>query len=436
MSDAWRKWLIEDNYGEILRSASISIIDAVEKGDFLDKTIDRYFRQHSLGTAQKGLIYEITSGVVKWKGFLDWVLSHFVKGKVKQDIKQLLRITLYQIRFMKKAPHHVVKEAVDYAKQKWGQKVANFVNAVIRRSMDNIDRLTYPDDPRENLTLRYSYPSWLVKRWLDRFGYSDTTRLLSKLNENPEFALRVNTGKVSRDFVANYLSAKDIAVKTHTVLGSALIVERLVHVIDDTLFSEGHISVQGEASQLAGMALMANKGDMILDACCGLGTKTQQIVELYPNTTVIALDNDTFKLRRMIYRDRKCVLAGDILQVPLKKNSFDLVLLDAPCSSLGIIRKHPEIRWRRAENDIYEFSILQGSLLRKLWPLVRTGGSLVYSVCSFEPEETVEVIESFGKNTQFLLEKPLPFLFNNEYFLSFPHITGMDGFFIARLKKL
>jgi 16S rRNA (cytosine967-C5)-methyltransferase len=129
------------------------------------------------------------------------------------------------------------------------------------------------------------------------------------------------------------------------------------------------------------------------------------------------------------------IVRGDILRLPFKRNAFDAILLDAPCSSLGIVRKHPEIKWRRTEDEILRFGVYQLALLRAAWGSLKQGGHCIYSVCSFEPEETLDVIRAFAAKEQFLLENPLPFLFNKEYFLSLPHETGVDGFFIAKLRK-
>ena len=150
--------------------------------------------------------------------------------------------------------------------------------------------------------------------------------------------------------------------------------------------------------------------------------------------TIISMDNEIRRLRMM--PDTINLVGGDAGNSPFKEQVFNTILLDAPCSSLGIIRKHPEIKWRRKEKDIIRFGEYQFGLLKSLWKNLKPGGHLVYSVCSFEPEETISVIERFQREERFTLENPLPFLFNKEWFLSLPHDTGMDGFFIAKLKKI
>ena len=171
----------------------------------------------------------------------------------------------------------------------------------------------------------------------------------------------------------------------------------------------------------------------MLDACAGLGTKTEQMLDEYPEVRLVAMDLRIGRFSPV--SGRLSTVRGDILHLPFKQNVFDTILLDAPCSSLGIVRKHPEIKWRRTEEEIPRFGAYQLALLRAAWGSLKQGGHCIYSVCSFEPEETLDVIRAFAGEEQFLLENPLPFLFNKEYFLSLPHETGVDGFYIAKLRK-
>ncbi len=157
------------------------------------------------------------------------------------------------------------------------------------------------------------------------------------------------------------------------------------------------------------------------------------MIELYPEARFVAMDLRIGRLSPA--SDRLSAVRGDVLHLPFKQNVFDAILLDAPCSSLGIVRKHPEIKWRRKEEEMLRFGAYQRALLGAVWGSLKRGGCCVYSVCSFEPEETLDVIRAFSGEQQFLLENPLPFLFNKEYFLSLPHKTGVDGFFIAKLRK-
>jgi 16S rRNA (cytosine967-C5)-methyltransferase len=368
--------------------------------------------------------------VVRWKGYLDWVLSSYAHHEIKKDLRYLLWAGLYQIAFMKKADYHVVNEVVDFVKKEKGKAPANFVNAILRRFLrEKGEKTGIPEGALER-----SFPEWLVKRWQGRFGKTDTEQLLFSLNETPQFTVRVNFDKISLSEAAARLREEGIKTKEGLLSDSALFVQKLGPVLKSPLFLEGLINIQDEMSQLVGLSMGPQKNTRILDACAGLGTKTHQIRELYPNATLVSMDNEIRRLKSVT--NTGLTILGDAIQNPLKEGVFDVILIDAPCSSLGILRKHPEIKWRRRQRDIISFGNYQLALLKALWVNLRRGGLMIYSVCSFEPDETVAVIDKFRKEKQFILENPLPFLFNKEYFLSLPHETGADGFFIAKMKKL
>jgi len=358
---------------------------------------------------------------------------------------------------MKKGAYHIVNESVGYAKDEHGAYIGNFVNAVLRnfiRETEAVNHRPLPDihrtenlpdsilpkagqSPISNLSILYSFPEWLVKKWFKRFGYDETIKLLAVLNKSPEFGIRVNLNKISRDEVMRSFEDKGIRVRKGSFLESALYVDRLTPVLKDELFKKGLIHIQDEASQLAGLSTstLLEKGGLVLDACAGSGTKTEQLKDGIAGEAIVAMDIEIKRLKLTSSEIKR--VKGDAANSPFKDGVFDVILLDAPCSSFGIINKHPEIKWRRKEKDIAAFGNYQFNLLKSLWIKLKTGGRLVYSVCSFEPEETVGVIERFRKEESFMLENPLPFLFNKnmEYYLSLPHETAMDGFFIARLRK-
>ncbi len=331
---------------------------------------------------------------------------------------------------MKKAHYHVVKESVEYAKKEHGKPVAGFVNAMLRKFVNDEELKAMPEADK----VRASFPGWLRERWSSRLGGREADELLSELMREPRFALRVDTSRISREEAAERLSNEGVATIPGRFAQSALIVDRMLPVFATSLFREGLVNVQGEASQLAGIAVREAAGMRVLDACSGSGTKTRQVAQLCPHSSVYSMDIDLKRLRLSALDGT--VLCGDSLNAPFRKKSFDTILVDAPCSSLGIIRKHPEIKWRRTQGDIRKFAELQLAMLTSLWDLLPEGGRIIYSVCSFEPEETLDVIHNLAKEKKFALENPLPFLFNKDYFISQPHETGMDGFFIARLRKL
>ncbi len=432
-----RKWPIEDNPGTTIRSLAIRIIRNVEEGLFLDESINRAFSENTLPDNRKSLIYEITSGVIRWRGYLEWIISRLVKKNIKNDVRYLLWTSLYQISFMKKADYHVVNETVEFAKKEFGVHIAGFVNAVLRRFIREKSAFTCTQDTKFNindLSVSRSFPQWLIRRWTNRFGRKNSTELLDFFNRTPEFTLRVDTKKINKDKAAEELKNIGISARYGKYSEYSIYIDKLTPIFKTELFKNGLIHIQDEASQLVEPSINPKNGDMILDACAGMGTKTTHIRERSKDIHMIAMDNEIKRLKHIGENTNR--ILGDALHPPFNKESFDIILLDAPCSSLGIIRKHPEIKWRRNEKDISDFGNYQLNLLDSLWDNLKPGGHLVYSVCSFEPEETFDVIEMFSKRRPFVLEKPLPLLFNSEYFLSVPFETGMDGFFIAKLKKI
>ncbi len=406
----------------------------MEKGAFLDETIDACFSRYRLPETRRGLVYQIASGVVRWKGYLDWTLSQFARKGVKGDVRYLLWVSFYQIAFMKKAYYHVVKEAVEYAKKQKGVKVANFVNAVLRKFVAERENIPLPADPVRSLSITHSFPEWLMSRWLGRFGLGETERLCSALNTTPTFTVRINPARISKETAISRLNALGITTEEGLLIDSAIRVDKLGPLLSDPLFNEKSMYVQDETSQLVSLALNPRKGDLILDACAGLGTKTTQMRQSTPAARFVSMDTHMGRLK--LTSEKENLVRGDAMRPPFRKASFDAILLDAPCSSLGIIRKHPEIKWTRKEENVIASANYQLDLLRSLWDNLRKGGHMIYSVCSFEPEETVAIIEKFRKEQDFILESPLPLQPDMKHFLSLPHETGMDGFFIARLKKI
>lgn len=405
----------------------------VEEGGFLDESADGYFSKLTLSDQQKAIVYEMSSGVIRQKAYLDWLLLHFVKREMETEIHHLLWVALFQVLFMKKAFYHVVNETVDFAKEHHGRPAANFVNAVLRRALAERDRLPMPADTLERMAIQYSFPEWMVRRWADRFGLEDTRSLLTILNTEPEFCLRIDLNRMSRKEVDEHLQDKGVQTRLGSLLPSALYVSRLGPVLSDPLFKEGIVRVQDESSQAVAHAVDPKADTLVLDAAAEPGTKTEHLVQLCPSVSIVAMDLHVSKIRSLA--PRVLLVRGDAVRNPFKTEVFDSILLDAPCSSLGVIRKHPEIKWRRREGDIPMFATYQARMIQALWDNLKPGGHFVYSVCSFEPEETIEVIERLRQHLDFSLQGPLPSPATERFHFSLPHLSGSDGFFLARLKK-
>jgi 16S rRNA (cytosine967-C5)-methyltransferase len=409
-------------------------VKEVEEGGFLDEAAERHFSTLPLSDQQKAIIYEMSSGVIRQKVYFDWLLSYFVKKEMKLEVRHLLWVALFQVLFMKKAFYHVVNETVDFAKKYHGKPVANFVNAVLRRALADKDRVPMPEDALDRMSVDYSFPRWLITRWADRFGLEDTRSLLAKLNTEPEFCLRIDISRISRQEVLEYLKERGVESRAGSLLPNALYVNRLGPVLKDRLFKDGVVRVQDESSQAVAYAVAPMPDMLILDAAAEPGTKTEHLIQLCPSSRIVAMDLHVKKIRSLA--PRAFLVRGDAVRNTFKKGGFDSILLDAPCSSLGVIRKHPEIKWRRREGDIPMFAAYQVRMIEALWESLKPGGHFIYSVCSFEPEETFHVIEKLKEHIGFSLEEPVPFSSSAKGFhLSLPHVSGSDGFFLAKLKK-
>ncbi|MCX7965472.1 MAG: hypothetical protein N2596_02455, partial [Syntrophorhabdaceae bacterium] len=377
---------MEDTNTETVRALSIKVIDAVEKSQLLDKTLNSLFQRENLDSKQKSLIYEITSGTIRWKGFFKWILEGFVEKPIKdRNIKYLLWITLYQITFMKKSYYHVINEAVEYAKTHFGKYEGNFVNAILRRygremlnEIKEIEPETSVNTPYryikkkfktstlKSISIGYSFPEWLIERWLKRYGEDETIRLCSHINTTPFFTIKIHANEKEKIDIILYFEKKGINLLKAKFLENSYYVEKLMPLIDDPFFKKGLISIQDEASQFAGIAVQPEKGETILDACSGLGTKALQIKQITECTVVYSIDRDMKKLKHN--NNRGNIINGNVMMNPFKNEIFDKILLDAPCSSVGIIRKHPEIKWRLTEKDIEKHSTHQFSMIESLWP--------------------------------------------------------------------
>jgi 16S rRNA (cytosine967-C5)-methyltransferase len=268
--------------------------------------------------------------VVRRRLYLDWLLSHFLKKTLKAELRHLLWMSLYQIFFMEKAPYHVVDEVVTFAKEERGQGVANFVNAVLRSCIRERDRIKLPVDPLSRLSVRYSFPRWLVKRWHQRFGTEKLESLLDVLNTTPEFGLRIDLRRATRENIINRLRAEGLQVREGRYLDSTVYVDRIASILKSDLLDDHIVHVQDEASQMVALALSPSPGNLILDACAGQGTKADQVKEMCPEGCIVAMDVDGKSLRSAQRADFR--LRGDVRKNPFKNAVFDSILLDEPCS--------------------------------------------------------------------------------------------------------
>ena len=437
------------------RTIAIKILNRFDRSDsYIDKLLENELSQNTLSPRDKALLTELVNGVIRWKGRIDWLLTGFYRGdysKCISIVKNALRVALYQIMFLDKIPPYAaIDESVEIVKQIQGDKTAGLVNAVLRSILRSMTDIHYP--VKENneayyFSVMYSYQKWMVARWIARFGIDETEKFLMASNRRPGVTLRVNTIKTSIDELKEYLVTEDIEFrqsKFHPA--SILILKPLREIRTWELFKDGKTTAQDVSASLATTLLAPQKNTLIFDLCSAPGGKAFYLAQMMENTgKIIAIEK--YSAKQSFINQGAERLGITNIQVECvdaqefeSKNLADGIFLDAPCSGLGTIAKKPDIKWSRDFHDIGELVKTQKELLTKATTLLKVGGSLVYSVCTTEPEETVEIAEWFLKTFEdFELEpaeKYLPVeICKDGYMQTFPHLHNMDGAFAARFTR-
>jgi 16S rRNA (cytosine967-C5)-methyltransferase len=436
------------------RGLAVKILTRVERTDaYLDKLLDYELRTSDPNDPDRRLLAEITHGVLRWQSKLDWVLTGFYHGEFPKcipQVKNAMRVALYQIMFLSRVPHHAaVNDAVEFVKRLKGTRPADMVNAVLRSIIRSIDGIRYPErsaDLARFFSITLSHPLWMVRRWLARFGEEDTERLLLANNTKPLTTLRINRQRVEIDRFIALLDGGGVQYTRSSLVPNSVKVEALPTLTDFELFKQGTFSVQDESAQLAAVLLDPQPGERVIDLCAAPGGKSAHIAEIMGNVgEVIAVDKYDKKLHLVESNALRLGLTivstaegdGRTIELPLA----DRVLVDAPCSGLGTIAKKPDIKWKREPEDLVALVKTQDALLDNAARLLKPGGILVYSTCSMEPEEDAERVEAFlARHPEFSKENATPFVSPNVisadgFVETFPHRNGCDGAFAARLRK-
>lgn len=436
------------------RGTAVKIINRIERSDaYLDKLLDAELKSDELSHQDKALLAELVHGVIRWQGKLDWLLNRFTHGnfaKSETHVKNALRVALYQILFLDRLPHYAaVNEAVEFVKRLRNDKAAGLVNAVLRNIIRNLQNLQWPkaeEDILQYLSINYSHPLWLVKRWLNRFGKEETEKLLIANNEIPSLMLRVNKVKIQPSEFLSILDQNQIQYQGSSFLDYFIKVKSLSGIAQLDIFQKGLFSIQDESAALPVLLLAPHSGDTVIDMCAAPGGKTTHIIELMGNQgTIIAIDKYEYKLSLI---KQSCERLGltNVNTIVADSEHFehtpvDKVLVDAPCSGLGVLRKKPDIKWKREPEDIVKLTKIQERLLENAAKLVKPGGVLVYCTCTTEPEENELMVQSFLKhNSEFVVDDASQFVNKSVvtpegYVMTLPHRHHLDGSFAVRLVK-
>jgi 16S rRNA (cytosine967-C5)-methyltransferase len=436
------------------RGTAVKILNRVERTDsYLDKLLDVELRSPELPDLDKSLLAEIVHGVMRWQGRLDWILNGFTHGnflKSEVNVKNALRVALYQVLFLSQVPHYAaVNEAVEFIKRIRGDKAAGLVNAVLRNIIRNIESIHYPktdDDPVQFLAVYYSHPQWMVKRWLKRFPREELEKFLAVNNEVPGLTLRINKLKIHPGEFLALLDKQGIPYTGSQLIDYFIKVKSLSGISQLNIFQSGFFSIQDESAALPVLLLDPQNGERVIDMCAAPGGKTTFIAELMRNEGhILAVDKYESKLRMIRQScDRLGIrnvesLVGDSTE--LATEPADRVLVDAPCTGLGALRKKPDIKWKREPEDIVRLTRQQRSLLEHAVTLVKPGGVLVYSTCTTEPEENGELIVAFLRDhPECSIEDASRFVNKavvtaEGWVETYPHRHAIDGSFAVRLRK-
>jgi 16S rRNA (cytosine967-C5)-methyltransferase len=436
------------------RGIAVKILNRIGRSDaYLDRLLDHELRSEDLNELDKGLMNEIVTGVVRWQMKLDWVLTGFFHGnftKAETNIRNALRVALYQILFLDRVPHSAaVNEAVEFMKRIRGQKAADLVNAVLRNIIRNLENIRYPDaneDRIRHLSVVESHPYWMTRRWVDRFGYDEARRLMAANNRIPELSLRINRLKTDIQSFHRLLTQHNVAFTASRFLDCFIRVPHMSNIGGSDMFRQGYISVQDESAGLAVQLLDPKPGERILDLCAAPGGKTIFMAELMNNDgEVVAVDRYETRLNLVKAAAQRTgvsivqLVSGDAAEIDLPPG--DRVLVDAPCSGLGVLAKKPDAKWHRQIEDIERLGATQQAILKNAARLVKPGGVLVYSTCTIEPEENRMVIDAFLKEHPDFTLEPAPALVHRDVVSAagtietFTHRHGTDGSFAARLRR-
>lgn len=405
-------------------------------------------------------------GVVENIYFLDYVINKFSSTKVKKLQTEILiafRLAIYQMFFLENSKEFViVNESVEYIKKKIGVQASKFVNAVLRNILrskeqviEEIEALKASpkeEDRLEYLSIKYSYPTWLIKKFIRQFGVEKIEEVLLKNNEEAKLNIRVNTTKISKEELKKKLEQNNIICTDCLIAEKGMTIKNMSNLESLDEFKNGLFSVQSESSMLVGQILNPKENSLILDMCAAPGGKTMDVAERLNSTgTVISRDLYEHKIKlinndikRLGLKNVKTELADASIFDDKLENKFDYCIVDVPCSGLGIIRRKPEIKYNRQDDNVASDKLfeLQYKILENASKYLKPNGELVYSTCTSDKKENIDLIKYFiERNPNYKMidisveTKNIFDTSKKGYIEIYPHIHDMDGFFIAKLRK-
>ena len=428
-----------------VKYVTMGLISKVDKGAYSNIVLNDAFREFFLSPKEKAFMTEIFYGVIRNKKFLDYIIDIYTKDIRKEWIRNLLRISIYQITFMDSDDKGVVWEATELAK-KYSIAISKFINGTLRNYLRNKDSELKRLDNEKNYEILYSIPKWFYDTLEKQYGNENLKQAITSLKKIPYLSVRVNKLKYTEEEFEEFLKEKDIQIikKVDTVyyVNSGLI-------INSEEFKTGKIIAQDASSYLAAKNLGVMPNELVLDICAAPGGKTAVLAEEMKNSgEVIAIDIHQHKIKLIDTNMKKLgidivkAIVMDARNVNKQGRKFDKILVDVPCSGYGVIRKKPEILYSKNRENIEELAKLQLEILNSAADILKDGGELIYSTCTITNEENTNNIKKFlEERKEFKVEKLyIPENVSGDY----DNLGGfcinykeeiMDNFYIIKLKK-
>ncbi|MGB0562239.1 MAG: 16S rRNA (cytosine(967)-C(5))-methyltransferase [Spirulinaceae cyanobacterium] len=429
------------------------------KNAYTDVAIDRVLPAHASSefqTRDRAFVTELVYGIVRRQRTLDTLIEQLGKRPAAQQppkLRLVLQLGLYQLRYLDQIPDSAaVNTSVELAKQLKLQRLAGVVNGVLRQylrqAQNNQEILQLPSEPVTRLGIQYSFPDWLVAQWLQDYGPAATAQLCAGFNQPAPLDLRINPLQTTRSQLQAELETAGVRSQPLAAAPQALRLLNSPGAIPQLPgFQAGHWTVQDSSAQLVSHLLDPQPGETVIDACAAPGGKTTHLAELMQNQgQIIAGDRNRQRLQKVRENAKRLGLTiiqthlGDSSQFVPEQTGADRVLLDVPCSGLGTLHRHPDIRWRQTPETITDLTQLQSQLLQQGSTWLKPGGRLVYATCTLSPPENEHVIQQFlAQHPDWQIWRPpaesflQPFVQHEGWLKVLPHEHNMDGFFMVAL---
>lgn len=428
--------------GSKSRAAAALIVEAVNKGVSMSEAVPQYCAQFD--SRDTAFIKEIVYGTLRHRRILMGTLKPMFDFKITERnrvVQALLITAMYQIVYMRVPAHAVVSATVSACGDISRKSFTSTTNAILRRFLREGAKVIESD----NDAVTYSFPDWLVTRLQDGYDAATVKKILEASNIKAPLFLRVENSKVSTEEFVEHLAKKEISSTTSKLCKSTVKLDAAANVYDIPGFSEGLCTVQDISAQLTAdlLKLDKDKAMRILDCCCAPGGKTAHILDLSPKSHVTALDIEESRLEQTVSTIKRLgrlknvdLKAMDATNLDALEGSFDRILVDAPCSGTGVIRRHPDIKWLRRDKDIASLCEIQAKILDAAYEKLSKGGVLLYTTCSILPDENIRQVEAFLKRHSDAIQDPIC-LDGKEYttLQRLPGDDDGDGFFYARFIK-